>query len=1300
MSIESTLNAVGFSDSARNYKQHAVVVGLRTNDSEGAPAQRKLGIQFITNDDPVTPEDLPLVPAVTIDEHSTKYEVVEEGHYKVTLDNPMNQWGRSIGGCNLWYYQGSEHHTETPPFTLPHYPFQKELRSSEVEGRYSPNKAKYFDFRQDYSAIHPKPLLNQFDLSSKLIEVTRYNYEPILMGNDFRQFGVVYIEFRNELDQPVVNPLFAGIETPSRFGHYILFDTTRSRAHIESDIKAQTRKIHPDIEFNISDYEGPPYRRMTLTLPLGWHFNRPQFYIDGYGLNEGSNQEQGAPSADGTMRLYQEEILQFNAGQGVYGVQLGPDGLSLEYSQDPAVPFPFPAQYLYPTTADALTIPWTPVDFETSKKYTVDVTIPTTAYTYDQNRPWQVFAKLGVTPEAGEIGLSSAVWVIEGAEGEPDVELPAYFIRYVTGTMPPEDGGGFGPIGGGTPTQTTAVFKCPEGMTYLEREILKNSVAVADGVGAIEMRIAPPPIDGYGISPFIGIKPVEAKLRLTFERPDIDDTFKFFTGSSSELQEALAMTPQIPKGMFVPPDQDIFTFSNPEGTEVGDPEYKIMVESNLGFNWSSIYSKGGVLIGKTIVEELMDYLGNPAYVADIGFDYDGRWQPVPEEQLLNYLRPDGSILLPIIMGQLSVEESVEGNFSAFVLHIEDTNIIDPHTVKHLEIEVNYDFLITGIYADNMNKTLPLVMNNVLQGRSPEEVFVEVMLRGVGEVNGVSRVSLDKADAVSGSVFGDEFNGLDFEVIFDAVADTLTVTKMGGPQGLLAVSSATTTTPYAPLTVPVDIVQRSVDYVDWVDSTTATATHPVTKHLIPLPFPEEGDLYLPEIAAAYTVEALPTALRDELAGQGFTFNSTETVAHNVVITEPLSEGLPHALTAQVQMAAPYVNMAAKAAAGYDTMDSNTYRFKRECVMIKITEHEVINAWQAKKDSLTPANLMTTVFIDAHYRASSGNLRMHSVMYGECRVVMEGEVECLYVPIPIYANLSMGVQGYTVMINLPPNGYQHYKPINLAVTTTFVEPTGLVALTKALEAEVIGIGSLWTAATSVTAQTLYDNPVYIESFSEAPPFSGSNESISWHSRPVIDGYGQADQVQIGDFNGSGAANAVIKAQGGLNRDTASIIAIVLEGVTIPPEFPTETGPFKILQVGSDVQIFTKFDVLTLPRTVYPFTQNTINYVDGFGGTSWNVRQTVAMDKTLLPAPVLASNPNIRVESQCKMSYGFTNASFYHNFNSATTMSTILSAPKSELPPTADLLYVKTKAEITVLYEGIYAYEGEVGPAPAQT
>ena len=1299
MTIESTLNAVGFSDAARNYKQHAVVVGLRSDENEGAPAKRNLGIQFITNDNPVTPEDLPLVPAVTIDEQSTKYEVVEEGHYKIALDNPVGWWGRSIGGCNLWYYQGSEHHTETPPFTLPHYPFQKELRNSEVEGRYSPNKAKYLDFRQDFSAVHPKPLLNQFDLSSKLIQVTRYNYEPILMGNDFRQFGILYIEFRNEMDQPVVNPLFEGIETPSRFGHYLLFDTTRSRAHIDTDLRAQTRKIHPEIVFSISDYEGAPYRRMQLTLPLGWKYNRPQFYVESYGLNEGQNQEDGAPSNDGTMRLYQEEIVLFNGAQGVSGVQLGSDGLSTEYSQDPPVPFPFPAQYLYPTTANALTVPWTPTDFETTKKFTVDVTVPTTAYMFDADRPWQVFAKLGVTPEAGDVGLSSAVWIIAGEEGEPDVELPAYFIRYVAGTMPPEDGGGI-PIGPGGPeaTQTTSVFKCPEGMEYLERELLKNSVAVADGVGVIEMRIAPPPVDGFGYSPYVGIKPVEAKLRLTFERPDIDDRFEFFTGDPNELRNAMALTPGMPPGMIAPEGLQFLSY---EKVDEGTPDYTLKITSNLAINWNKFYTPIGVLLGKSLVEEILEYLGNEDYYKDIGFSFRGNWQPVPEEHLLSYLRPDGSILLPLVFANLNIQWDEVIDDCLFGILIEETNPLGPgQVIKDISTSVKIDMAVIGDAIQNMNVALPLVIGNVLQGRSPVDIKVEALILDVADPHATGRTTLLTVEPGTGDIFGTTFKGLDFEMVYDAQADTITVTKMGGPYGLISISASTADTPYAPLTVPEGVVMKTVNGLDWDDSDEATTSHPLTKYIIPLPFNEEGDIYLPGIDVDHTVEVLPTTFREALATAGLTYSVADSVANNVTVTPNGVNGITADVSVQVDIAAPYVAKDILMNAGYDVGNSNTYFHRREFVMVKVTTKAVIDNWQALRDGSlvsTPAN---TPYAEVRYISDASRWQqVHVVMLADCRVEMEGEVECLYVPIPIYRTLATGQHEYTARLDFPPVGFQSYGSVTVKMQPTFVEPVGLTTVTKELEATTPNIAALWSQAYEVGCYGIYNDPMQVDQFTSTAPFTGMNESTSWHSTPIIGVSGSADTVQAVGFNDSGALGVRLVPKGGLNRPTTGILIIALAGATLPPEFVTEVGAFKFVQVENAVLILAKFEVLTLPRTVYPFAQNLIEYTDGFDTNSVNVRQTVALDKTLLPAPIQAANGNIRVESTFRMSYGDGSGSFYHNFSSATTARIIASGLKSSFPATADEFYVKSKAEIVVLYEAVHAYESEWGPVPPQ-
>lgn len=63
----------------------------------------------------------------------------------------------------------------------------------------------------------------------------------------------------------------------------------------------------------------------------------------------------------------------------------------------------------------------------------------------------------------------------------------------------------------------------------------------------------------------------------------------------------------------------------------------------------------------------------------------------------------------------------------------------------------------------------------------------------------------------------------------------------------------------------------------------------------------------------------------------------------------------------------------------------------------------------------------------------------------------------------------------------------------------------------------------------------------------------------------------------------------------------------------------------------------------------------------------------------------------------SLGGSSVSFLHNFSSPSTTQTIFGSEKIYLPATADLLYVKSKAEIVVPYEAVYAYESEVGPVP---
>jgi hypothetical protein len=1292
MTANSTLNAVGFADAARNYRQHALTISLR-NDNREAPLQRRLGVRLITNNEPEDPNGLKLIPAVTIDEHASKYELTADG-FSFTLDRDIRPYGGSVASPNVWYYQENEFASQwdRPPFTLPKHPFQNELRLNEEEGRYSPTKAKYFDFRQDHSKDHPSQFLSELDLSSKPLQWSRFDSRPELTGEDFRKFGVIYIEFRNAEDQPVVNPLFEGIEVPSRFGHYFVFDNSRSRAHISADLLTQARKIHPDIEVEISDYEGPPMRRLSLILPLGWSYNRPQCYMDKFYLNEGGYQEDTSAHNDGKTRLYQEEIEQHNYGQGVSGVQLGTDGLSREYSQEPAIPFPFPAKYLYPLVADNVIIPWgAEVNLEESD-YTVEVTVPVTAYKYDAEREWQVYADLRTVPTAGDVALKEAKWLLTTGEGAEAVttELSAYFVRYVSGALPPEDGGM--PMGA---VQTSSIFNVPD-LPYIDRTPVKNAIAQMDGVGEIQMRVTPPPIDGHGYSPFVDIKPVEAKLKLTFHRPMIDDRFEFFMGDDAELQAAISMLPGFPKGMIPPPGQTLVT-----RTATGEPGnigYAIEFTSDLAFNWDEGFATVGVYIGKTIVEEIVDLLADSTYDQELGYDFRGVWTDLPVEQFLSFIRPNGSILLPVRLGTLMNEINTEMDRFSFVVGFLP-NTMQPGPVPDVvfELRAGVQFNIFGQPVENQAIALPFVIGNVLQGRPASEVTIDAMLGGSiwGERNAIASVTLAEADAVTGELFGASFTGLDFKAKFDPVAETVTVTAMGGPMGMVALSASTQTTPYNAVTLPEGATQRNVTYTDWDDRQVADTTHPVAKHIISLPYALNGDLFLPELVIESDTVALPTEVRNAMSTKGKAFSAVESAA-NTVTVNPSVDGSPVEVTVQTNLVSPLISESALTTAGY--LPDNVYRFKREYAAVRITEPALIQHYKTEVANVGPDFLHKVRYSSALYtRVGSSSGTVDDILLGEVQLVTEGEEEVLYIPVPLYPNTAIGSHEYTINVELPFIGFQKYAGVMIKVNATFVAPAGLTAITQALEATQLDITALWTAATKVHSQTIYDVITALDRYSPLVPFISDNEMTSWGVNPNPGNYGYQDDVRVNGYNNAGSFGARLAAFGGLDRPVAGLNIVVLEGVTLPAEFEENQGPFKFLQVGNDVQILTWFDKLTLPKTTYPFSQLTPQYIAGFDDDSWNVRLTVAMDKTLLPAPILLENPSVMITSRFQSSFGIQTATFWHNFNSETTTQTISSAPKTSLPATVDLLPLQSRGVIVKKYEAIYVYEGTVGPAP---
>ena len=1081
MSLFNTLQAVGFYNSARDYRQHALTVTLGGVNQvpEGTPLKRKLGIRLITNGQ-ADPEGFQLIPGLTIDEHGSSYTMVLNG-FVTTLDRPDASSGGQIGNVPVWFYQGSALHVETPPFKLTRYPFQVELRKTENEQRYNPNKAKYLDFRQDFSANHPTPLLNDFELSSTVLQMDRLYDTPFLLGNDYRQFAVLYIEFRNELNQPVVNPIYEGMEVPARYGHFFTVDLSRSRAHVSADLQAQALKIHPEIVVDINNYEGAPTRKLYLEIPVGWSYSRPRFYFANFEKDEFGMQPDAAAATDGVTRLYQEEMVNFNTDQEVYGTQQANASLERLYGSDPAEPFPFPATLLYPAdTGDGITIPWTIEGFADTKLYTVDVNVPVESYVHDATRPWQVYANLQVSPEAGEVGLKSAVWVIDGLdENDQPIEtlLPAYFVRYVTGTMPPVDGSFFNPD-----NQRASVFNCPAGMEYIERSRLGESVAMADGVGTITMRVAPPPVDGHGFSPYINIKPTTAKLRLTFHRPVPTDSFEFFKGSYVELQQA-AIDLNSPVESMPPIGGELLAFST-EGT-INNPDFIYHTTSDLAFNWNLSYPTFGVKIGSAKVTEILGYFDNPDYIGDIGWTIGQNWQMIDIEEFRNAVREDGSVLLPLGFTDLSMDLPLQGNPVIFSIYFEPVDW-DVNDEVIFEITGETDFNNLGLQDVNQALALPFEIGNVLQGRTADEVTVELVLGGTlwGDRSFVGRTTLDTAADNGGKLFAPELIGIEFEAYFYPETDKIVVTKMGGPLGALALSSATDVLPYAAVTLPATAVQKSVDYLDWHPDLVGQ-TIPVSKNIIPLPYDPAGDLYSPAKTTTGTVELLSETQRSSLST--VTYTSAESATHNLTLTagEP---GYIGSVSAEVDAIAPYISTAALELAGYQ---GDRYHFKRECVAVKVTDPDIIADCKAQIASTNVADLKKVSYLGAYYTiAATNEVDYTQITLGELSIAMEGEVECLYIPVPLYSQLAIGNFSYEVALQLPNIGYQQYEALKFKVNCTFNEPLGLTAVDQANEVNEPDITALFTQATNIAGLTLYASSMKPEYNAPVVPFTATN------------------------------------------------------------------------------------------------------------------------------------------------------------------------------------------------------------------
>ena len=202
------------------------------------------------------------------------------------------------------------------------------------------------------------------------------------------------------------------------------------------------------------------------------------------------------------------------------------------------------------------------------------------------------------------------------------------------------------------------------------------------------------------------------------------------------------------------------------------------------------------------------------------------------------------------------------------------------------------------------------------------------------------------------------------------------------------------------------------------------------------------------------------------------------------------------------------------------------------------------------------------------------------------------------------------------------------------------------------------------------------------------------MSFVSNPVPGVSGRGEVVKLSGFDNAGSLGVKASVKGGQNRNDNSIVMIIFEGATLPPEI-VDVGPFKFIQGDGAVYLLIMFAQLVLPRTVYPFQNFALVYATGSGPYAWMLRGTVQLDKTLLPPEVAAANLGARMYCEYLTLDGARQiSSFYYDFGYGNYTTSLGVAAKSAVPDDVNNLPMRVSAELTVPYQALHVYEATWG------
>lgn len=1047
-------------------------------------------------------------------------------------------------------------------YKLGDYPFNTRLRRETEIGSYDPRKAVYYTYETD--ALETRPgYLNLLDLPSTM--PVGESDTDMIYGPDIRRFLWMYVEFTLRGDgseQPLINPAYAELEVlPQHWGHVLVMDSSKSRAHMEADLTYQLRKIHPQLRVELNTYETAgmltfdfvvPYD-VDLSLPYLNPLNTPEyngvlpFGFDGYHLNTRQGRTFTFLGHDNWSRGYSEGQVDFEYPALALGLPGHHSMLPLEINVGEGLGTEYEGEFV----SEHIVTP---------EQYGVNP--------FDGS---EISARISITNVPEGLVLKRAEWIFENEEEEGvEIVRPAYLFRRLL-DLNQEWNGQF-ELSNMTRLGATIWDYDPDFVEYIQGPTMTTSPIKASVPDAqVFLHVAPPPqtdgSDTSNISPFHVTAPKEGKLRLVFDIFISEEGVEIIP-TPAELKETLyaQMFENMELIPIHPSTELVLEKIQPEGA----PFHIEMITTDLLFNWDHFAAPYSLYVKRDTMRPLLNVLSKMETSDDYNYEgatYDGYMEkPLNTEEVLNFVNEKGEFIYPTLMFKLG---EIEAGRNEFFYHM---NTMGPEDIDHQTVEGEHLFGLSTPYISELDvfwdnyapQTFPVVIGNV-GGDVVGDKTLDIWL----PFNRPYAFSNIPLDANFNTVAVERLSEINIEITYDVQTDELTIHSLGGDVTLFAINRVADSGA-TDLVLPADAPHSQSGYYTEYVNYTQNITRMVHKTVFAVHGDWDSPLLKPPAPLDMTFVELPEFLRASLEPVGG-FEADELTGFNLVIGEELDEfgRTPVSLT--------YPLVYEWATKAESALRAPHYWGMQPCpkpyyIAARILDPRLINLYRQNRvnDSDEPMDFSVGFAIDG----ASLNYRFGDPMglrlsFGQ--IVEEEGVEVLYLPINISSIHRLDPDAKMLV-----NFTAHLTPDisttkEMALTLNVVQPVDLVSVTQENASQTINVKALLNQAVALGQSGAYDGPHKTMSY-------GGFENITQHTGftltidPMEDWFSESVGVKMNYSTGD------LSIVAGLHSENTVIVTAFFEGATLGDL--QSTGPFNFYQLKDGVMLVLKFEPVVLP------------------------------------------------------------------------------------------------------------------------